>query len=57
MREKKTVVIFMSDRWDQDDLGDSRYLWLPVEFYLLPIVSLHVVYHDEWEIEVSFNLK
>jgi beta-galactosidase len=24
--------IFMADRWKQWDLGDSRYVWLPIEF-------------------------
>jgi beta-xylosidase len=29
-REDK--FIFMADRWNQWDLPDSRYVWLPVEF-------------------------
>lgn len=24
--------IYMGDRWNQRDLGDSRYIWLPLEF-------------------------
>lgn len=29
---KKDAFIFMADRWNPDDLRDSRYLWLPVQF-------------------------
>ena len=28
---KTTSVIFMGDIWNADNLGDSRYLWLPLE--------------------------
>jgi hypothetical protein len=26
------TVIYMGDRWNSDNLGDSRYIWLPVLF-------------------------
>lgn len=29
---KKNAYIFMADRWNKDNLGDSRYVWLPLEF-------------------------
>jgi beta-galactosidase len=29
---KKDAFVFMADRWIKDDLPDSRYLWLPIEF-------------------------
>ena len=29
---KKDAFIFMADRWNKDDLADSRYIWLPVSF-------------------------
>ncbi|WDE95286.1 glycoside hydrolase family 43 protein [Lentisphaera profundi] len=48
--EKEDQFIFMSDRWNQDDLGDSRYLWLPVEFDEKNNRFAHVVYHDEWKL-------
>ncbi len=25
-------LIYMGDRWNSDNLSDSRYIWLPVEF-------------------------
>jgi Glycosyl hydrolases family 43 len=28
---KMTTVIFMGDRWNASDLGNSRYLWMPLE--------------------------
>ena len=28
---KENQVVFMADRWNPDDLGDSRYVWLPVK--------------------------
>ena len=28
---KKTTVIFMGDQWRPGNLGDSRYLWMPLE--------------------------
>lgn len=30
--EKLGKYIFMADRWNSNDLGDSRYVWLPLEF-------------------------
>ena len=29
---KEDAYIFMADRWNKDNLMDSRYLWLPLEF-------------------------
>ncbi len=29
---KNGKFIYMGDRWTPDDIGDSRYVWLPVEF-------------------------
>lgn len=28
---KQTTVIFMADMWNPKSLGDSRYLWMPLE--------------------------
>ena len=28
---KTTSVIFLGDVWNPKDLGDSRYLWMPVK--------------------------
>ncbi len=29
---KKNAFIFMGDRWNPDNLADSRYIWLPIEW-------------------------
>jgi hypothetical protein len=29
---KKDLIIFMADRWNPQNLADSRYIWLPVEW-------------------------
>jgi hypothetical protein len=29
---KKDLFIFMADRWTSENLADSRYIWLPVEW-------------------------
>lgn len=29
---KEDAFIFMADRWKNHNLGDSRYIWLPIEF-------------------------
>jgi hypothetical protein len=29
---REDAFIFMADRWNPDDLSDSRYIWLPVRF-------------------------
>lgn len=43
----KDAFIFMADRWNPQNLTDSRYLWLPVQFRDgLPTV----VWKDEWKL-------
>jgi hypothetical protein len=39
----------MADRWNQWDLPDSRYVWLPLEFSAAgdPILR----WHDQWSLE------
>jgi len=44
---KKDLYVFMADRWDTKDLGDSRYLWLPITFK--PDGSLEIAWQDSWE--------
>lgn len=29
---KEDAFIFMADRWNPEDLGDSRYVWLPIQW-------------------------
>lgn len=42
------TYIYMGDRWNSDDLKNSRYIWLPVEFDETGGMSLR--YADEWEL-------
>ncbi|MGV8827797.1 MAG: glycoside hydrolase family 43 protein [Breznakibacter sp.] len=44
---KKDAFIFMADRWNKDDLKDSRYVWLPIVFEEdRPVVR----WFDEWDL-------
>ena len=40
-------VVYMGDRWNKDDLQDSRYVWLPVEWRDRRMV---IRWCDEWEL-------
>ena len=44
---KEDQLIFMADRWNQDDLGDSRYVWLPIR---TEDRFGFIEYHDEWKL-------
>lgn len=44
---KPDSFIFMADRWKPNDLGDSRYVWLP--FTIKPDGSFEVVWQDQWD--------
>ena len=35
--------IYMGDRWKKDDLADSRYVWLPIEFGKDDEISTEIV--------------
>lgn len=41
------LMIAMFDRWNPADLGDSRYVWLPVE---IRSGEITIPWRDEWEI-------
>ncbi|GEM_PF-5600093 len=40
--------VYMGDRWKESDLGDSRYIWLPLEFG--PNNQLMLKWYDEWQL-------
>ena len=40
--------IFMADRWNANNLQDSRYLWLPMQFN--DDGSLRIEWMDEWDL-------
>lgn len=42
--------IYMGDRWNQNDLANSRYVWLPIEFGQNDEIALR--WHDEWSLDL-----
>jgi hypothetical protein len=47
------TLIFMADRWNQWNLPDSRYVWLPVEF---PKEGKPVLkWHEHWSLNPSIT--
>jgi hypothetical protein len=46
---RKDTFIFMADRWNQWDLPDSRYVWLPLEFSAdgKPLLR----WRDQWSLD------
>ena len=50
---RKDTFIFMADRWNQWDLPDSRYVWLPIEFdgQGKPVLR----WHDTWSLDSKLN--
>ncbi|MDL4843160.1 Ig-like domain-containing protein [Aquibacillus rhizosphaerae] len=42
--------IYMGDRWNEGNLSDSRYVWLPIEFGQNDQISLK--WYDEWNLEL-----
>jgi len=44
---KKDAFIAMFDRWNKDNLRDSRYVWLPIQFNI-DQVKIH--WRDEWDL-------
>lgn len=45
---KPDSFIFMADRWNKDDLADSRYIWLPITF--TPKGKPEIRWQDAWSI-------
>lgn len=43
---KEDGYVFLADRWNGDDLGDSRYVWLPMEFDDEKVV---IKWHEKWD--------
>lgn len=47
--EEKGSYVYMGDRWNSEDLANSRYVWLPVQFDAEGSMSLS--YADEWTLD------
>lgn len=45
---KKDLYIAMFDRWNKTDLGDSRYVWLPVSF---EDGKVTIPWREKWDID------
>jgi len=48
---KPNAFIFMADRWTKEDLGDSRYVWLPIH---IRNTRIEIEWRDAWSLE-SFD--
>ena len=42
------AFIYMGDRWNSEDLKNSRYIWLPVAFD--EAGNMSISYTDEWKL-------
>ncbi|KAJ7661857.1 glycosyl hydrolase [Mycena rosella] len=49
---KNTTFIFMGDRWDRDELSDSRYMWLPLVLDE-ETGAAEMVWRDVWTVDVG----
>ena len=48
VKGKKDLLIFMADRWTPENLADSRYIWLPVEWENgNPVIK----WYPEWDLK------
>ncbi len=47
--EENNTYIYMGDRWNSEDLKNSRYIWLPVEFD--EEGGMYLKYQEEWSME------
>jgi hypothetical protein len=50
---KKDAFIAMFDRWNKDNLRDSRYVWLPVQF---DGEQVKIQWRDAWDLSVFDRL-
>lgn len=47
LNEKKGIFVFMGDRWNPQNLADSRHIWLPVEWENdQPVIR----WYEEWDL-------
>ncbi len=46
---KSDAFIFLGDRWNSEDLRDSRYVWLPIEF---TEDGIRLTWRDAWDLSV-----
>jgi hypothetical protein len=49
-KEKPGAFVFLADRWNEKDLKDSRYVWLP--FRVGGDGKMKIEWRDEWDLSV-----
>ena len=47
--EHPGAFIFLADRWNADNLQDSRYVWLPLE---MDGDKVAIQWRDEWDLSM-----
>jgi hypothetical protein len=46
---RRGALIFLADRWNADDLADSRHLWLPISIHG---DKLEITWLDHWDLSI-----
>ena len=46
VEEENGIYVYMGDRWNEQDLADSRYVWLPIQF--LPDSRIALPRMENW---------
>jgi hypothetical protein len=46
---RQGAFIFVADRWNADDLADSRYVWLPISIHK---GKLRIMWRDHWDLSI-----
>jgi hypothetical protein len=47
---QQTTFVFMGDRWNAANLGDSTYVWLPLD---INGTTLSITWYSRWSLDVS----
>ena len=42
------TIVYMGDRWNSDNLSDSRYVWLPIDF---DGTDMKIEWQEEWTLK------
>jgi hypothetical protein len=50
---RSDIFVFMADRWNKNNLQESRYLWLPIKF---KDRGFEVPWHDSWHFDSNGKL-
>ncbi len=50
VQDREDTYIAMFDKWNKEDLGDSRYIWLPIKFGQGDTIS--IPWREKWDFSV-----